>query len=125
MGLGVLDYNKIEHVPGTVLLDDRSVDQDESAMLINLKRGTGSNAHIVLAPQPSDDPNDPLNWPRWQRDFVMLIILMGALLYASVMTPMLSAAQVVMAIDIGVSITKISQLSGYQVLVCAAIGYIS
>jgi len=124
MGLGVLDYNKIEHVPGTVLLDDRSVDQDESAMLINLKRGTGSNAHIVLAPQPSDDPNDPLNWPRWQRDFVMLIILMGALLYASVMTPMLSAAQVVMAIDIGVSITKISQLSGYQVLVCAALGYV-
>src|SRR5271170_917931 len=124
MGLGVLNYSKLDHVPGTVLLDDRAVDADESQILVSLKRDTGRNAHIVLVPQPSDDPNDPLNWPRWQRDFVMLIILMGALLYASVMTPMLSAAQVVMSIDIGVSITKISQLSGYQVLVCAALGYI-
>jgi len=74
-------------------------------------------------PQPSDDPNDPLNWPRWQRDFVMAIILMGALLYASIMTPMLSAAQVTIAMDLEVSIAKVSQLSGYQVLVVAALGY--
>lgn len=26
-----------------------------------LKRGRGRNAHIILAPQPSDSPNDPLN----------------------------------------------------------------
>ena len=25
----------------------------------DLKRGTGRNAHIVLNPQPSDDPRDP------------------------------------------------------------------
>jgi hypothetical protein len=23
--------------------------------------------NIVLVPQPSDDPNDPLNWPNWKR----------------------------------------------------------
>ena len=26
-----------------------------------LKKGTGRFAHVVLVPQPSDDPNDPLN----------------------------------------------------------------
>jgi hypothetical protein len=125
MGLGVLNYTKLDHVPGTVLLDDRAVDADESQILVSLKRDTGRNAHIVLVPQPSDDPNDPLNWPRWQCDFVMAIILMGALLYTSIMTPMMSAAQVTIAMDLGVPIAKVSQLSGYQVLVVAALGYFS
>lgn len=26
-----------------------------------LKHGTGKFSHIILVPQPSDDPNDPLN----------------------------------------------------------------
>lgn len=26
-----------------------------------LKHGHGRNTHIILAPQPSDSPNDPLN----------------------------------------------------------------
>ena len=25
------------------------------------------NSDIVLVPQPTDDPNDPLNWPRWKK----------------------------------------------------------
>jgi hypothetical protein len=28
----------------------------------DLKYATGRIAHIVLAPQPSEDPNDPLNY---------------------------------------------------------------
>ena len=50
---------------------------------LNLKRGAGRDAHVVLVPQPSDDPNDPcvyyslnnhlnhyqhrLNWPHWKK----------------------------------------------------------
>lgn len=26
-----------------------------------LKHGTGKHAHTILAPQPTDSPNDPLN----------------------------------------------------------------
>ena len=26
-----------------------------------LKKGTGRFSHVVLVPQPTDDPNDPLN----------------------------------------------------------------
>jgi hypothetical protein len=126
MGFGVLDYTKIDHVPGTVFLDDRATTDNEvdAAALANLKRGVGRNSHIILVPQPSDDPNDPLNWPAWQRDGVMMIILLGALLYASVMTPMIASAQFVMAGELGVPIAKISQLSGYQLLVAGGMGYI-
>lgn len=50
----------MEHVPGTVLLDDHSAHAEDVAR--GLKHGTGRDAHIVLSPQPSEDPNDPLNW---------------------------------------------------------------
>jgi hypothetical protein len=26
----------------------------------------------VLVPQPSDDPNDPLNWPKWRKALAFL-----------------------------------------------------
>lgn len=28
----------------------------------------------MLVPQPSDSPRDPLNWPRWKKDLLLLII---------------------------------------------------
>ena len=52
----------LEHVPGTDLLSDRHLIQG-NVVEINeasqLKRGVGRYAHVVLIPQPSNDPNDP------------------------------------------------------------------
>ena len=74
MGLGILEDNYLEHVPGTSVFND---DPNASALsayegldLNKLKHGSGKNAHLVLVPQPSDDPNDPLNWPQWQKHTV-------------------------------------------------------
>ena len=39
--------------PGTVRLEDL--------------HQTGKNGEVILQPRPSRDPNDPLNWPRWQK----------------------------------------------------------
>src|SRR5436190_23352635 len=33
------------------------------------------NSDIVLIPQPTDDPNDPLMWPAWKKTVAMLSIL--------------------------------------------------
>ena len=59
MGLWILEPKSDEPVPGTVHL------QREAELRIrntsHLKHGTGRNADIVLAPQPSDSPNDPLS----------------------------------------------------------------
>lgn len=49
--------------PGTALLDDHT-NLVSNETLSHLKKGTGRHSHVVLVPQPSDDPNDPLNWPK-------------------------------------------------------------
>jgi hypothetical protein len=55
-GFGILEDFKLEHVPGTALLNDES----QPTHAAGLKHGTGKYSHIVLVPQPSEDPNDPL-----------------------------------------------------------------
>lgn len=39
-----------------------------------LKHATGRNSDIVLVPQPSESPRDPLNWPTWKKDLLLAII---------------------------------------------------
>lgn len=39
---------------------------------VRLERLQGSNtdgaeSEIILQPRPTNDPNDPLNWPRWRK----------------------------------------------------------
>ena len=82
MGLGVLQDHKLPHVPGTVTLDEEAAQSQTTTT--NLKHGTGSNANIILAPQPSEDPNDPLNWPHSRKECCLLILLFGSVMNAAV-----------------------------------------
>jgi hypothetical protein len=59
MGFGILESSSMEHVPGTTLLDEKSAHAEEHTG--NLKHAPG-RPELILVPQPSDDPNDPLNW---------------------------------------------------------------
>lgn len=84
MGLGVLDDYKLEHVPGTVFLNEAGGFNLELAVETgnHLAAGLKHQGSIVLVPQvtymehnanhlvltllqPSDSPNDPLNWSKW------------------------------------------------------------
>jgi hypothetical protein len=59
MGLGVLEPKSAQKVPGTVHLErDTDVLRDLTS---NLKHGSGRDENVVLVPQPSDSPNDPLS----------------------------------------------------------------
>lgn len=52
----------LDRVPGTGLLSDQRIVDGHSVAIHeakHLKRGTGKYAHVVLIPQPSDDPRDP------------------------------------------------------------------
>lgn len=65
MVFGILEPAIIsgERVPGTALLaelEDPSLGLVNARVASRLKHGKGKNSHIVLVPQPSDDPNDPL-----------------------------------------------------------------
>jgi hypothetical protein len=76
MAFGILDDRKLERVPGTAPLSEltsntaRIGDVDPS----NLKRDENG---IVLIPQPSDDVNDPLNWPRWKKEMFTVTYAFG------------------------------------------------
>ena len=94
MGLGILEDRHLDHVPGTALLADmvdaehhqfhgrkitsRCTHPRRSPLLgrdtSGLKHAKGRNVDIVLVPQPSDSPRDPLNWPTWKKDLLLLII---------------------------------------------------
>lgn len=78
MGLGVLEDSHLEHVPGTALLTDvvgadhhhHHGNLDTSA----LRHDRGKNSDMLLVPQPSNSPNDPLNWPLWKKDLMFFFI---------------------------------------------------
>ncbi|KAL1606187.1 hypothetical protein SLS60_003588 [Paraconiothyrium brasiliense] len=55
MGLGVLDDPHMASPPGTYTIGAK---EDNQANDGSLKR----DGDVILQPQPSDDPNDPLNW---------------------------------------------------------------
>jgi hypothetical protein len=81
MGLGIVDDHNLSHVPGTVLLDEQAGHTEDQTS--NLKHGSGKDAHIILAPQPSEDPNDPLNWPQMRKDLSLTILCFGAIINAA------------------------------------------
>jgi hypothetical protein len=75
MAWGILEEKSgLAHVPATVLLSEET--PENAAHSEHLKKTTYRGTTIVLVPQPSDDPNDPLNWPLWSRD--LLFLLLGA-----------------------------------------------
>jgi hypothetical protein len=89
-----------------------------------LKHATGKNAHIVLAPQPSEDPNDPLNWSLWQREITFFVLNLGAVLCSAVVIPVLNPATVVLATYFDRSLTDIIVANSYSQLATACIGFV-
>jgi MFS family permease len=78
MAFGILEDNKTPAPPGTVPLTERNkgliVDDPETT---NLK----TQGNVILQPQPSDSPNDPLNWSMKVKVsiFGTLLVTMAAL----------------------------------------------
>jgi hypothetical protein len=62
MPFGIIECHKLEVVPGTAFMSD----QDDLAPEYRdvprelLKHGRGRFKDVILVPQPSDSPNDPL-----------------------------------------------------------------
>ncbi|KAI0123387.1 major facilitator superfamily domain-containing protein [Xylariales sp. AK1849] len=120
MGLGVLQPPNGQHAPGTdVILDQGAANLTIRSDL--LKHGSGRNAHILLVPQPSDDPNDPLNWSMMKKSIVFSIILMGTGIICVVPAPMLNAGIVQVSMDLGRSLPDIAKMNGSMLLAMGAV----
>ena len=119
MAFGILEDHVLPHVPGTVHLEEQAAQELARARASsNLKH----DGDIVLAPQPSDDPNDPLNWSRTKKNSIVGILLFGAFIIPATFGPLLSAGTVVISIDLQTSIQNVTILSGYQLLIAGAWG---
>lgn len=70
---------------------------------------------MVLVPQPSDDPNDPLNWSLRRRDFILAILCILSII-ASTLSPLLAANTLTFTLYYRRSFADIALLTGYHLL---------
>lgn len=73
-------------------------------------------------PQPSDAPEDPLNWPLWQRDLITAILCLLSVI-ASTLSPLLACNTLTFVIWFGRSFTDIALLTGYHLLGVGIAGF--
>ncbi|KAL1862113.1 hypothetical protein Plec18170_000937 [Paecilomyces lecythidis] len=111
MGLGVLEDDHLEHVPGTALLTD--VLDNETTVL---RHDKGRNADVVLVPQPSKSPNDPLNWPLWKKDLMLFLICIDTAVVGA-WGPMISPGYAEMAKQFNMSYNALNGGLGWGVFV--------
>lgn len=92
-----------------------------SAQKRNIKFGKGKHASVELIPQPSDDPEDPLNWPRWRKhlNFVSLLVMVG--LIGGMKTAFVTTNGVMTA-DYRVSYTSIAALTAIPLMLSSFTG---
>jgi len=115
---GVLEDKHLPHVPGTVILNEEFA--HSSDVTAGLRHGSGKDAHIILVPQPSEDPNDPLNWPITKKRIILAILGFGTCLIAATISPLLNAGLFTISLEFGVEIGDITLISGYQLLIAGA-----
>ncbi|KUJ15146.1 MFS general substrate transporter [Mollisia scopiformis] len=120
MGLGVLDDTHLEHVPGTALLTDvvgadhqhHHGNLDTSA----LRHDKGRNSDVLLVPQPSKSPNDPLNWPLWKKDMMLFFICIDTAVVGA-WGPMISPGFALMAKQFDMSYNDLNGGLGWGIFV--------
>ncbi|KAH9211205.1 major facilitator superfamily domain-containing protein [Leptodontidium sp. 2 PMI_412] len=117
MAFGMLEDKHMELVPGTACMNDQSdVPREyEKVPREQLKHGTGRYSHVILVPQPSDSPNDPLNWSIWKKDAILLIVGLSASVVGA-FGPMLSPGFVLIAGDLGISVNTLAQSTAWLIL---------
>ncbi|PFH56855.1 hypothetical protein XA68_15850 [Ophiocordyceps unilateralis] len=118
MALGILEPPIGEKAPGTTRYygepdapQGRSSGDDD----VPLKCDTRHGDAVILIPQPSDDPNDPLNWPLWKRDVITFILCFAGILATS-LSSILAANTVVLVMHFQTSLGQAAVLTGYFVL---------
>ncbi|SPN97161.1 related to transporter protein HOL1 [Cephalotrichum gorgonifer] len=119
MPMGILQSRSLDHVPGTTrYFDDPERPQIATGTAADdagLKCDRSGPVPIILVPQPSDDPNDPLNWPLWRRDLITFILSMTAI-FATSLGSILASNTMVMTALFTTTFTKVALMTGYFLL---------
>ncbi|OJJ47455.1 hypothetical protein ASPZODRAFT_141049 [Penicilliopsis zonata CBS 506.65] len=108
--------------PGTsYILDQDTPETPHDAA--RLKYDRSGPIPIILVPQPSDDPNDPLNWPLWKRDLILFILSFVAVLCATT-SSILAANTVTVSLFFVKSFTDVALLTGYALCGVGVAGFL-
>lgn len=101
MGLGVLEDRHLDHVPGTALLTDVVGAEQQGGLNTSLlKHAKGRDSDVMLVPQPSRSPSDPLNWSLWKKDLMLFFICIDtAIVGAWVSRPTATIGARVLCVD--------------------------
>ncbi|KAI1383758.1 MFS general substrate transporter [Hypoxylon trugodes] len=92
MGIGVLEDRHLDRPPGTSKLGEEQGSSFDSASTGDLKK----DGDIILVPQPSNSPNDPLNWSMTWKNSIMLILAFSSGVTTS-LGPMISPGLIVIS----------------------------
>lgn len=63
------------------------------------------------------------NWSKWKKDTVFLVIFINTIVLASVPSPMLAPSIFELSKVLGVPLTDVAGLSGWQLLTVGLFGY--
>ncbi|KAK3078689.1 hypothetical protein LTS18_006870, partial [Coniosporium uncinatum] len=106
------------HAPGTVALIDH--------VLVRTKSGhhDQQDDKIILVPEPSADPADPLNWPLWRKVMILFCMSYYAFL-ANFASASISSAIPILATPLGfgvptISFSRLTQLISVSNLIIGA-----
>ncbi|KAJ0330995.1 hypothetical protein COL922a_012112 [Colletotrichum nupharicola] len=94
-------------IPGTVQLVD-------TQGVLDVKHGSGQ-PNIVLVPQPSNDPNDPLAWTQKRKTFNIIWVMIWCFFIATIVSG-LSPAYLQIQADTGISVSNLSTGNGLMYL---------
>ncbi|EXJ79022.1 hypothetical protein A1O3_08523 [Capronia epimyces CBS 606.96] len=73
--VATVDLDRIGETQGYVLDEAKLREQYGLAPNVPLKK---SKKGVVLIPQPTDDPDDPLNWPAWKKGLILVVLAVNA-----------------------------------------------
>ncbi|KAK4039509.1 MFS antiporter QDR3 [Parachaetomium inaequale] len=108
----VLNPKITAQVPGTVqLLSNADCELDPEQQHEDNSLKTTANGKIILSPQPSHSPNDPLNWPRWRRDAALISLGLFCAVGGG-MPIILAAGFTEIAADYSVPVSQIALTTG-------------
>ncbi|KAK3312437.1 major facilitator superfamily domain-containing protein [Apodospora peruviana] len=88
-----------------------------------IKYGQGKYRNVELVPQPSDDPDDPLNWPMWKKELNFFSLLLMVAMTGVMKTIFISVnAQLTERFE--VSYTAAAALTGAPLMISAFAGFL-
>ncbi|KAH8597042.1 MFS transporter [Bisporella sp. PMI_857] len=118
MGLWILRCGDNENVPGTSKLIEKRPSSSAS-----LDGHPAQKGLLILDPAPTEDPDDPLNWPLWQRDAALVILCFATFLTTS-SGSILGTAFVALSEELQRGYADIANLTAYWQLAVGLAGVV-